>query len=67
MKKHKKAAITVDGNVGFVVSIDLSQEGIGFLDRIAIENLRVQTAYDTTGFVPSGNAEFGGLGFSYAN
>ncbi|MFM8261657.1 MAG: hypothetical protein ACKN9S_05210 [Pirellula sp.] len=45
MKKHKKAAITVDGNVGFVVSIDLSQERVGFLDRIPIENLRIQTSY----------------------
>lgn len=67
LSSQSQAAITADGNVGFVVSIDLSQEGIGFLDRIAIENLRVQTAYDTTGFVPSGNAAFGGLGFSYAN
>jgi Ca2+-binding RTX toxin-like protein len=67
LSSQTPATITADGSVGFVVSIDLTQEGIGFLDRIAIENLRVQTTYDTSGAVSSGNAAFGGLGFSYAD
>ena len=67
LSSQSQADITADGNVGFVVSIDLTQDGIGILDRIAIENLRVQTSYDTSGFVASGNAAFGGLGFSYVD
>jgi Ca2+-binding RTX toxin-like protein len=67
LSSQTPATITADGSVGFVVSIDLTQDGIGFLDRIAIENLRVQTTYDTSGAVSSGNAAFGGLGFSYAD
>ncbi|MBU6175726.1 MAG: hypothetical protein KGQ60_18130, partial [Planctomycetes bacterium] len=67
LSSQTEAMVTGDGTVSFVISIDLSQENVNFLDRIAIEDLRIQTFYGTEAVVLTGNAAFGGLGLAFAN
>ena len=62
-----EATITGSGTVSFVISIDLSQEGVDFRDRISIEDLRIRTFYGTEAVVLTGNAAYGGLGLAFAN
>jgi Ca2+-binding RTX toxin-like protein len=63
-----EAVITGSGTLSMVVSVNLSdRRNIDFLDRIAIEDLRIQTFYGTEAVVLTGNAAFGGLGLAYAN
>ena len=68
LTSETEAVITGSGTLSMVVSVNLSdRRSLDFLDRIAIEDLRIQTFYGTEAVVLTGNAAFGGLGLAYAN
>jgi Ca2+-binding RTX toxin-like protein len=62
-----EALVTGRGTLSFVLSVDLSNENVDFRDRIAVEDLRIQTFYGTEAVVLTGNAAYGGLGLAFAN
>ncbi len=67
LTSNTEAIITARGTLSFVISVDLSNENVNFLDRIAVEDLRIQTFYGTEAVVLTGNAAYGGLGLAFAN
>jgi len=67
LSTETEAVISGSGTVSFVIAVDLSNENVDFLNRIAIEDLRVRTFDGTKAVVLTGNAAFRGLGLDFAN